>query len=72
MKICKHGDVMLFVCKECGCTFVEAVKKTSLDSCGVWSSEHDDHGTWMDCPDCGNSVLGFREEKKNKHQLATD
>ena len=71
MIICKHGDVLHFACKECGCLFREAAKNTDLDSCGVWSEEKQDHGTWMNCPDCGSSVLGFREKKSHK-SFATD
>ena len=51
MIIIKHGDIMLFHCQTCGCTFREAVSKTDLETCGVWNSEKEEHGTWMTCPD---------------------
>lgn len=66
MIILKNGDVMLFECKACGCRFVEAVNKTRLKNCGVWDPEKQDHGTWMDCPHCGESVLGFRTNKETQ------
>ena len=67
MIITKHGDIMLFVCDACGCRFHEAASKTHIGSAAVWDPDKNDHGTYMDCPDCGNPVLGFREqEKKNE------
>ena len=60
MKLTHHGDLLYFECEACGCRFREAVSKTSLANCGVWNSERKEHGTWMECPDCGNDVLGFR------------
>ena len=60
MIILKHGDIMLFECKLCGCRFTESVKKSGLAHCGVWSPEKQETGTRMKCPDCGEDVIGFR------------
>ena len=65
MIILKHGDVMIFTCKACGCEFVEATEKTSLANCGVWDPDKEDHGTWMSCPDCGGQALGFRKKEED-------
>ena len=66
MIILDHGDVMLFECKECGCRFKEAVHKTPLAHEGIWCPEKHEHGTRMQCPDCGNDVIGYRMNKKDR------
>ena len=69
MIISKRGDVMIFYCPDCGCVFREAVKKTGLAHAGVWDPDKQEHGTWMDCPDCGTAVLGFRRNKIEKSDM---
>ena len=64
MIITEHGDIMLFICQSCGCKFREAVKKTGLEYAGVWDKDREENGAWMDCPDCGEKVLGFRKKKQ--------
>lgn len=60
MIIKKHGDIVRFQCRACGCIFCEAAKNTCIDTYPVFDADLEEHGTRMDCPECGETVMGFR------------
>ena len=65
MIIKKYGDIVRFKCLACGCVFCEAARKTCIDTYAVWDADREEHGTRMDCPECGETVMGFRRGDLN-------
>lgn len=66
MIVVKHGDVITFRCKACGCVFKEASGKTNIANAAVCNPDpsNSNLGVYMDCPECGNSVLGYKEPEQ--------
>ena len=65
MIIKKYGDIVRFQCRACGCIFCEAARKTGIDTYQVWDADREEHGTRMDCPECGETVMGYRRGDLN-------
>ena len=68
MKILRSGDVFTFRCEFCGCVFVEAAKKTRIADEGIYVPGYSGCGTSMECPECGNHVIGVRDSEKIKEE----
>lgn len=72
MKVLRHGSLFLFRCDVCGCVFVEAESKTRFANEAIWVPEKEVHGARMQCPDCGNDVIGVPEGKGIEYTAIVD